>query len=126
MLLIDDKGQYTLEYVLILGFGTLIAFSFVPYLSEISELNTCMATARNRALLGCEMDSFAIYPAEKLKEYMENHPRLKTGSKVVFVRLEYQNQGYDPSYHKTKIKLKYLHLLHQLKISMTGIVWVIE
>ncbi len=106
MFLTDDKGQYSLEYVLLLGFGALIAFSFFPYVYEINELNTCMAAARDGVLLGTEMDSFAIYPDEKFKFYMENHQRLKTGSKVVFVRLEYQKEGYDPTYQRTKIKLK--------------------
>jgi hypothetical protein len=102
----DNKAQYALEYILIMGFVSLIVFSFFPYVYDINELNTCMAAARNGALLGSGLDSFAIYPDDKFEYYMENHQRLKIGSKVVFVRLEYKKEEFDPIYKRTKIKLK--------------------
>jgi hypothetical protein len=104
--LLDINGQYTIEYSLILGVVILIAFSFLPIVYDFNELNTCMASARSGALRGAEMDSLAFYPEEKYEYYMKEHPRLKSGSKVVLVRIEYTNQGYDPIYQKTKIVLK--------------------
>ena len=101
----DVNGQFTAEYILILGFGILIAFSFLPKVYEINELNTCMATARDGVLVGSEMDSMATYPEEKYEYYMKYHPRLKIGSSIVFVGLKYTNEGYDPVYKKTKIRL---------------------
>jgi hypothetical protein len=37
---------------------------------------------------------------------VEIHPRLKTGSKVTFIRVGHEKGGYDPTYRKNKIKLK--------------------
>ena len=102
----DFNGQYTAEYILILGFSILVAFSFLPKVYEINELNNCMATARNGVLIGSEMDSLATYPEEKFEYYMKYHPRLKIGSNIVFIGLKYTNEGYDPVYKKTKIRLK--------------------
>ena len=52
------------------------------------------------------MDGLAIYPHEKFDSYIENHHRLITGSKIVFIRVIYEKDGYDPVYKKKKIKLK--------------------
>ncbi len=102
----DFYGQYSIEYILILGFSVLVAFSIFPMVFDINELNIIMAAARSGALLGTEMDSLAIYPYETFEDYVEIHPRLKTGSKVTFIRLGYEKGGYDSTYRKNKIKLK--------------------
>jgi hypothetical protein len=104
-ILLDRRGQYSIEYILILGVAILISFSFLPMVNDFNELTTCMATARNGALLGAEMDSFGYYPGEKFEKYMEEHPRLESCSKVVFIRIEYRKKGYDPVYKKTKVQL---------------------
>ena len=102
----DFYGQYAIEYILILGFSILVAFSIIPMVYDINELNSIMAAARSGALLGTEMDSLAIYPYETFENYVEIHPRLKTGSKAIFIRLGYEKDGYDSAYRKNKIKLK--------------------
>ena len=102
----DFNGQYTLEYVLILGVSILVALSTISLVYDINELNTIMGSARSGILLGSEMDSLAIYPRETFNNYIEKHPRLKTGSKVTFVGIIYEKDGYDPVYKKKKIKLK--------------------
>ncbi len=101
----DVKGQYSIEYMLILGFSIIVAFSILPTIVDINELNTMMAAAHNGALLGSEMDSFAIYPQETFNDYEHIHPRLKTGSKIVFIGLKYKKLGYDSTYKRSKIKL---------------------
>jgi hypothetical protein len=102
----DFYGQYALEYILILGFSVLVALSTLSMVYDINELNTIMASARSGVLLGSEMDSMAIYPREKYDNYVEKYPRLKTGSKITFIRIVYEKDGYDPVYQKKKIKLK--------------------
>jgi hypothetical protein len=102
----DFYGQYALEYILILGFSVLVALSTLSMVYDINELNTIMASARSGVLLGSEMDSMAIYPREKYDNYVEKYPRLKTGSKITFIRIFYEKNGYDPVYQKKKIKLK--------------------
>ena len=102
----DFSGQYVLEYVLILGFSILVSTSTLTMVYDINELNTIMASARSGVLLGSEMDSLAIYPTETYDNYIDIHPKLKIGSKVTFIRIFYEKDGYDPVYKKKKIKLK--------------------
>ena len=102
----DFYGQYILEYILILGFSILVALSTLSLVYDINEINTIMASARSGVLLGSEMDGLAIYPHETFDNYLENHPRLKIGSKITFIRVLYEKEGYDPIYKKNKIKLK--------------------
>jgi hypothetical protein len=102
----DFYGQYVLEYILILGFSILVALSTLALVYDINELNTIMASARSGVLLGSEMDGVAIYPHETFDDYVGKHPRLKTGSKITFIRVIYEKQGYDQVYKKKKIKLK--------------------
>ena len=65
-----------------------------------------MASARSGLLLGSEMDGLAIYPPDTFNNYIEKHPRLKSGSKIIFIKIIYEKDGYDPVYKKKKIKLK--------------------
>jgi hypothetical protein len=102
----DFSGQYVLEYVLILGFSILVSTSSLTMVYDMNELNTIMASARCGVLLGSEMDSTAIYPTETYDNYIDKHPILKTGSKVTFIRIYYEKDGYDPVYKKKKIKLR--------------------
>ena len=105
-LLKERNGQLAVEYILIMAVSIIVLLSFFPYLSEINELNTCMATARNGALEGALMDSFAIYPETKYEYYMKEHPRLKSGTKIVINKIDYTKQGFDPKYQRNKIKIK--------------------
>ena len=102
----DIRGQYSIEYILLLGFCILLAFSMFPLVYDINELNNIMAAAHSGAILGTEMDSMAIYPRETFENYVEIHPRLKTGSKVIFIGAEYEKGSYNPRYKKNKLKVK--------------------
>ena len=102
----DFKGQFTVEYLLILGFSVLVVFFIIPYVYDANELNTCMASARTSALEGSQMDSIAFYPDESFRDYAEKYPRLKSDSKIVLIRINYTEMGYDKTYKKTKIILQ--------------------
>jgi uncharacterized protein (UPF0333 family) len=105
-LLKDRNGQLSLEYILVMGVIILVVLSFFPYVYEINELNTCMAVARNGALEGALMDSFAVYSQDKYEFYMKEHPRLKSGTKVFIVKIDYEKLGFDSRYKKNKIKIR--------------------
>jgi hypothetical protein len=102
----DNNGQITVEYLLIMGFGVLISILIACTAVQTIELNTCMAAARNGAVIGVSMDSLAVYPTEKFHEYAKNYPRLKSSSKIIFIGLNYEDEGFDPKYQKIKIRLK--------------------
>jgi hypothetical protein len=48
----DFYGQYSIGYILILGFSILVAFSIIPMVYDINELNSIMAATSSGALLG--------------------------------------------------------------------------
>lgn len=102
----DKNGQLNIEYILLIAISILVILSFFPYLNEINELNICMTVARNGAFEGAIMDSFAVYPEIKYEYYMKEHPRLKSGTKIVIIKLDYIKQGFDPKYQRNKIKIK--------------------
>jgi hypothetical protein len=104
-LLKERNGQLSVEYILIMAVSIIVLLSFFPYAYEINELNTCMAVARNGALEGALMDSFAVYPEDKYEFYMKEHPRLKSVTKIVIVKIDYKKQGFDTKYKRNKIKI---------------------
>jgi len=102
----DNNGQITGEYLLLIGFGVMVSILIGYNAAQTIELNTCMAAARNGAMTGITMDSLAVYPTEKFQEYAKKYPGLKSSSKIQFIGLDYENEGFDPKYQKIKIKLK--------------------
>lgn len=102
----DNKGIFTIENILIMGFSIIIIFSVAPLISENSELNTCMAAVRSEIFVGAEIDSLAVYPEIKFQEYGMKHQRLRGQSTVTFCGMTYKNQGYNPVYKKSMIQIK--------------------
>lgn len=106
----DQHGQMSAEFIMIMGFGIITALIFTQACLEAQELNICMSSARNGITEGIALDSLAVYPSEKFDSYTKNHPRLKTCSGVVYIGTKYSNLGYDNKYQKIKI-------LIQIKVS---------
>lgn len=106
MMIIDEGGSYTLEYVLIFAIGILITLTLFHSMLDICEINTCMASARNGASEGALMDSLAVYPVEPYEKYLKQYPRLKSTSKIVILKIKYKKMELSPVYNKTKIQLE--------------------
>jgi hypothetical protein len=103
---LDDHGQLSAEFILMLGIGIVTTLLFAHASCEAIELNTVMSAARNGVTEGIALDSLAVYPSEKFKKYSESYPRLKTCSKTVYIDTKWLNMGYDSTYQKTKILIK--------------------
>jgi hypothetical protein len=102
----EVKGQFTVEYILVMGFFFIIIGCLAYFTGEANELNQIMAAARSGAAEGSVVDSMAIYPQNAFSDYMQNHPRLLSPSSVRIVKIEYKNQGFNSTYNRTKIQLK--------------------
>jgi hypothetical protein len=74
--------------------------------SESSEMTLAMASARNGATQGANMDSMAFYPDQAFNNYTIKNQRLLSPSKVRILKIEYKNQGYNPVYQRTKIQIR--------------------
>ena len=56
----DNRGQLSIEYILLTGFMFVISLFIIFQAGDAQELNTAMAAARSGALDGANMNSFAI------------------------------------------------------------------
>ncbi|NYB52578.1 MAG: hypothetical protein HVN35_08485 [Methanobacteriaceae archaeon] len=102
----DFKGQLPIEFLMILGFSIMILFPLAINIKDSSELNQAMSSARAGALEGSLSDGFAIYPDKTFDDYAFEHQRLLNPSSVKIINIDYINQGFNPTYQKTKIQLR--------------------
>ena len=101
----DSKGWFAAEYVMLAGFVFLIACSMAFFIGKTNELNQAMAAARTGALEGAVADSIAVYPDVTFKSYLSNHTDLLLPSSVKIIKVDYEDQGFNSTYNRTKIKL---------------------
>jgi hypothetical protein len=102
----DSHGQLALEYMLVIGFSLIILFPLTSALSEGNEINQAMTVARTGALQGAVLDGMAIYPEDAFRGYNLEHPRLICPSEVKILKIDYNNEGFNPIYQKTKIQIR--------------------
>lgn len=102
----DIQGQLPIEFLIVVGFSLLIIFPLAISLSDSNELNQAISASRVGALQGALSDGLAIYPDDAFKDYELEHLRLINPSGVKIIKIDYLNQGFNPSYQKTKIQLR--------------------
>ncbi len=102
----DLKGQISIEFVLIVAFALIIVFSVAPILGNDVELTQTMGAARNGAINGANVNSFAIYPDETFDIYSKENPRLLYPASVKIIEIDYKDYGFNATYNKTHIQLK--------------------
>ena len=102
----DGKGQISIEFVILVGIILLIILGITTFFGNDVELNQDMAAARSGAIEGANSDSFAVYPEDDVKNYTIEHQRLLSPSSVKIIRIDYNNQGFNDKYNKTKIQLE--------------------
>ena len=102
----NEKGQLSIEYILVMGFIFVISVTIVVSAADADELDTAMAAARSGAIEGANMDCFAVYPEETFENNTYKHPRLTSPSNVKIVKVDYIDQGYNSTYKKTRIQLR--------------------
>jgi len=102
----DTQGQLPIEFLLVVGLSVMILFPLTISLSDANELNQAMTAVRDGAFHGAILDGLAIYPDEAFLDYTREHKRLLNPSPVKIIKIDYINQGYNPTYQKTKIQLR--------------------
>jgi hypothetical protein len=112
----DIQGQLPIEFLLVFGFILMLLIPLVLNLSNVNELNHAMSACRAGALQGALSDGLAVYPDDAYKGYEMEHHRLINPSEVKITKIEYFNQGFNPSYQKTKIQLR----IHATASSITN------
>lgn len=102
----DVQGQISAEFIMIAGFMLIVSCAVAIFIFDDSELTYAMAAARTGTSEGLIADSVAVYPDEAFNDYSNEHTRLLSPSCVKIVKIDYENQGFNPLYNRTKIQLK--------------------
>ena len=101
----DINGQISIEFTLFIGFILILVVGILSSVGDDVELVNIMSSARNGALDGANIDSFAIYPEDSFNNSYEIHPRILNPSQVKIINITYKIFGYDAIYNKTKIQI---------------------
>lgn len=103
----DNKGQITVELLLLLSFTFITIILLANVISDADELNIAMASARNGALEGASSNGLAIYPKESYDNYSKDYRKqsLMNTKNIKIIRITQTKKGKD-SFDKTRIQLK--------------------
>ena len=103
----DNKGQITVELLLLLSFTFITIILLANVISDANELNIAMSSARNGALEGASSNGLAIYPKESYDNYSKDSKKqsLMNTKNIKIIRIIQTNKGKD-SFDKTRIQLK--------------------
>lgn len=106
MNLMDSQGNVSIEYMLLLGILFLMSLMIAYHINDANELNIAMGAARSGASEGSTINNLAIYPKNSFDTYENEKEELLTTRCLKIVKIEFQNQGYNPNYKRNKIQLK--------------------
>lgn len=102
----EVQGQLPIEFLIVVGMSVVLLFPLIMGLINSNELNQAMSASRVGALQGALSDGLAIYPDDAYRDYKIEHSRLVNPSGIKITKIDYLNQGFNPSYQKTKIQLR--------------------
>ena len=103
----DDKGQITVELILILSFIIIIIISITSIAGSANELNMAMLAAEQGALNGASSNGLAIFPQESYKNYSSNIDKqgILNPKNIHIINIKKIEKGKD-ALNKTRIQLK--------------------
>ena len=104
---IDNKGQITVELLLLISFALISAILLANAIIDANELNVAMASARDGAFEGISSNGLAIYPKESYDNYSKD-PKKESLLREKCIRIIKINQtikGQD-NFNRTRIQLK--------------------
>ena len=104
---IDEKGQITVELLLLISFTLITAIVLANVIMESNELNIAMASARNGAFEGISSNGLAIYPKESYDNYSKDPKKqsLMMEKNIKIVKITQSIKGKD-NFNRTRIQLK--------------------
>ena len=105
--MIDEKGQITIELLLLISFALITTLILSNAVMESNELNIAMASARNGALEGASSNGLSIYPKESYDNYSKDPKKqsLMKTKNIKIVKISQTIKGKD-NFNRTRIQLK--------------------
>ena len=104
---LDNKGQITVELILILSFLIIIIISMTSIAGSANELNIAMISAKYGALEGISSNGLAIFPQDTYKNYSLNSEKqgIFNAKNIQIINIKKTEKGKD-AFNKTRIQLK--------------------
>ena len=104
---LDNKGQNTVELILILSFIIIIIISITNIADSANELNIAMMAAKQGAANGASSNGLAIFPEESYRNYSSNIDKqgILTAKDIKIINIKQTPKGKD-AFNKTRIQLK--------------------
>ena len=104
---LDNKGQITVELILILSFILIIIISITSIAGSANEMNMAMLAAEQGALNGASGNGLAIFPQEAYKNYSSNIDKqgILNPKNIHIINIKKTEKGKD-ALNKTRIQLK--------------------
>ena len=104
---IDEKGQITVELLLLISFALITTIMLANAIMDSNELNIAMASARNGAFEGISSSGLAIYPKESYDNYSKDPKKqsLMREKNINIVKISQTIKGKD-NFNRTRIQLK--------------------
>ena len=72
----NNKGQITLEYILMMGIIIIILIGTIQVINTESEKNTILSAAQMGAQIGVDKNAYAMYYNDTFNNYAANYPKL--------------------------------------------------
>ena len=104
---IDNKGQMTVELILLISFTLIATVILANAIIDSSELSIAMASARNGAYEGISSSGLAIYPKQSYDNYSSDYKKqsLMKTKNIKIIKITESMKGKD-SFNRTRIQLK--------------------
>lgn len=89
----NNKGQITLEYILLSSILIIILIFTTNTIIEETEKNTILTTAQIGAQIGVDKNAYAMYYNDTFNNYQNNYPKLTnpTEIKVIEINMSEKN-----------------------------------
>ncbi len=98
----NNKGQLTVEYILLLSIIILVIVSSMSVIFVESEKNIILISAQIGAQNGVDKNGYAVYYNDTFNNYQDNYPKLLSSNKIKIIKIELV----ELSQNKIKIKTK--------------------
>jgi hypothetical protein len=104
---IDNKGQITVELLLLISFTLITAIVLANIIIDSNELNIAMISARNGAFEGASSNGLAIFSKESYDNYSKDFKKqpLLREKNIKIVKINQTIKGHD-NFNRTRIQLK--------------------
>lgn len=85
--MMNNKGQITAEYILIVGVIIVILISMSHVLMLESEKNLILESAQTGAQIGIDKNAYAMYYNDTFNNYMINYPKLLYPTEIKVINI---------------------------------------